>query len=428
MLPNSIAFIVSNPERVRSNDTEFPFRQSSDVLYLSNFPEPQSVLILSNVNKKAEFKMIVRPRDRHKEIWTGRRFGSEGAKENFGCSEAYTFDQFAAVIRAALAEAKNVYYKFGCNEELDELFEPEWKKSSCSLHNPEPITHEMRMVKNAEELEMMRRAGAISAEAHCTAMRACRPGMMEYQIQAELEHVFKSRGATGPAYTSIVASGDNAIILHYIENNMPLKNNELLLIDAACEYQGYASDITRTFPVNGKFTEAQLEIYNLVLDAQKAAISIAKPGVTLKQLHDKASHVLRKGLIELGVLSASMTNLEAEEKALKHNSKNGNRATPVVLRDLFMHGTSHWLGLDVHDVGTIGTRSKHAKLRPMEVGMVFTVEPGLYFDPEDKRLPKKYRGIGVRIEDDVVITRKGCEVLTADVPKEPEDIEELMAG
>ena len=428
MLPNSVAFIVSNPHCIRSNDTEYPYRQSSDVLYLSKFPEPQSVLILNNFEKKSEFKMIVRPRDRHSEIWTGRRLGVEGALKQFGCQEAYTVDQFVPVVKDMLAKAENVYYKFGQNEEFDRLFEPEWKKSSCPLHNPETITYGMRIVKDNIELELMRRAAAISAEAHCIAMQLCKPGMMEYAIQAEMERVFKISGANGPAYTSIVAGGSNAIILHYTENKSRLQNGDLLLIDAASEYQGYASDITRTFPVSGKFTEAQLDIYNLVLSAQKAAIAFAKPGVTLKQLHERASNILRKGLIELGVLSRQMHSIESEEKIIKERGQNGNKSTPVILRDLFMHGTSHWLGLDVHDVGTIGTRSKHAKTRPMEPGMVFTVEPGLYFDPDDKRLPKKYRGIGIRIEDDVILTKTGCEVLSKGVPKAADEIEALMAG
>ncbi len=427
MLPNSVAFIVSNPARIRSNDEEYPYRQSSDVLYLSNFPEPESILILSNFGKRAEFKMIVRPKDREREIWTGRRFGVEGAVQKFGCQAAYTIDQFVAVVIEVLAQAENVYYKFGINEELDKLFEAVWRRSGCSLHNPEMITHQMRMIKNVSEIKLMRRAAAISAEAHCVAMEICQAGMMEYEIQAEIERLFKLRGASGPAYRSIVAGGNNSLTLHYLENNTSLKNGELLLIDAACEYQGYASDITRTFPVSGKFSEAQREIYNLVLEAQEAAITIAKPGVTLKQVHEKAANTLRKGLVDLGVLSASMSTLEGEEKAIKQVGKNGNKSTPVVLRDVFMHGTSHWLGLDVHDVGTIGTRSTRAKSVPMVPGMVFTVEPGLYFDPEDKRLPKRYRGIGVRIEDDVVITPTGCEVLTNGVPKLAREIEKLMA-
>jgi len=427
MLPDSIAFILSNPECIRSNDTDFPYRQSSDVLYLSSFPEPQSVLILSNFDGKPEFKMVVRPKDRQREIWTGHRLGVEGAIEKFACQEAYTVDQFTQVVNNLLSKAKNVYYKFGQNEEFDELFEPAWKKYSSSLHNPETITHEMRMVKEKVELDLMRQAASISAEAHCVAMEVCKAGMMEYEVQAEIERVFMMRGASGPAYGSIVAGGENAICLHYSENSARLQNGDLLLIDAACEYRGYASDITRTFPVNGKFSEEQLEIYNLVLAANKAAIAFAKPGVSLKQVHERASGVLREGLIQLGVLGPEMDSVENEEKVLKHSGKNGNKSTPVILRDVFMHGTSHWLGLDVHDVGTIGTRSTHAKTMPMVPNMAFTVEPGLYFDPDDKRLPKKYRGIGVRIEDDVVTTAKGCEVLTSGAPKEPEEIEELMA-
>jgi Xaa-Pro aminopeptidase len=428
MLPNSAAFILSNPERVRSNDTEYPYRQSSDVLYLSNFPEAQSVLILSNLDKKQEFKMIVRPKDRQREIWTGRRFGIEGAVKYFACDEAYAVDQFDQVVKSLLMKADNVYYKFGQNEEFDKLFDREWKKYSITLHNPETITHSMRMVKDKSELQLMKKAADISAEAHCTAMEVCGTGMMEYEIQAEIERLFKLRGANGPAYTSIVAGGINSIILHYTENNAELQKGDLLLIDAACEYGGYASDITRTFPVSGKFSEAQLEIYNLVLEANEAAIAFAKPGITLRQVHEKAVAVLREGLIKLGVLSPEMNSAENEEKALKHTGKNGNKSTPLVLRDLFMHGTSHWLGLDVHDVGTMGTRSAHAKTIAMRPGMAFTVEPGLYFDPDDKRLPKKYRGIGIRIEDDVVITLKGCEVLTNGVPKDPQEIEELMAA
>jgi Xaa-Pro aminopeptidase len=257
-------------------------------------------------------------------------------------------------------------------------------------------------------------------------MEVCSPGMMEYEVQAEMERIFTMRGAKSPAYGSIVAGGKNAICLHYQENNQVLNDGDLLLIDAACEYGGYASDITRTFPVAGKFNEAQLELYNLVLSANEAAIAFAKPGVTLKQVHDKAAGILRKGLIELGVLSSEMSSPEGEEKVLKQTGKNGHKASPLVLRDIFMHGTSHWIGLDVHDVGTYGTRSMHAKSTAMKSGMAFTVEPGLYFDPEDKRLPKKYRGIGIRIEDDVVITSSGCEVLTSGVPKNPEEIEELM--
>lgn len=423
MPANSVAFILSNPERIRSNDTEYPYRQSSDVLYLSGFPEPESVLVLTNIKAEAQYKMIVRPKNRLQEIWTGFRFGVEGAIKDFDCDEAYTIDQFADLARSLLTKADNVYYKFGQNLELDKIFGPEWQRYSVTLHDPSIIVHAMRIVKDKVEHELMRRAAEISAEAHCVAMEVCRPGMMEYEVQAEMERIFRMRGSSGTAYNSIVAGGLNAICLHYGENKDHLKNGDLLLIDAACEYKGYASDITRTFPVNGKFSEVQLEIYNLVLAANKAAIEFAKPGVSLRAVHDKAANVLRKGLVKLGVLSPEMATSEGEEKAIKNHK---GKQKPVVLRDLFMHGTSHWLGLDVHDVGTIGTRSTYLKAQPLRPGMAFTVEPGLYFNPDDKRLPKKYRGIGVRIEDDVIITNKGCDVLSADAPKDAKEIEELM--
>jgi len=371
--------------------------------------------------------MVVRARDKHKEIWTGRRFGVEGAINKFAADEAFTVDQFPQIIKELLARADNVYYKFGRNEEFDCLVEAEWKKSARSLHNPENITHGMRMVKEKEELDLMRYAALITAQAHIAAMQVCRPGMMEYEIQAELEQVFKSKGASGPAYSSIVAGGINATCLHYVENDAVLGNGELLKVDAGCEYRGYASDVTRTFPISGKFNQAQNEIYNLVLKAQLAAIAAARPGATLMKLHEVAGNVLRRGLIELGVLSPGMANAAAEERIFKQREKNGKKFTPVVLKDVFMHGTSHWLGLDVHDVGTNGTRSSQGKTIPLKPGMVFTVEPGLYFDPQDKRLPKKYRGIGVRIEDDIAITSAGHEVLTAGAPKTIDEIEKLMA-
>jgi Xaa-Pro aminopeptidase len=428
LLPNSVAIFVSNPEQTRSNDTEFPYRQSSDIMYLSNFLEPQTVVILSNVEELSNFAMIVRAKDRTREIWTGRRFGPVGAKKEFGAEDAYPVEEFSSVIKTYLNKAENIYYKFGRNGDFDKLFNAEWLNFSKPLHNPELLVHEMRLVKSAEELALMQHAGAISAKAHCEAIKACKPGMKEYQIQAILEKVFLENGASGPAYTSIVAGGDNAVILHYIENRAELLDGELLLIDAACEYQGYASDITRTFPINGKFTDPQREIYEVVLAAQVAAIKAAKVGTTLFKVHEISSNVLRAGLIELGVLDKKLDSPESEAAQVEKAKKKGKESELVVLRDLFMHGTSHWLGLDVHDVGTNGTRSALAKTMPMEQGMVFTVEPGLYFDPSDKRLPKRYRGIGVRIEDDVLITKNGSQVLTAGVPKECDEIEALMAG
>jgi Xaa-Pro aminopeptidase len=428
LLPDSVAIIVSNPEQVRSNDTVYPYRQSSDVLYLSNFPEPQSLLILTNLNDKPEFIMLVRPRDRARETWTGKRFGKEGAKREFGADQADTIDKFPALLKELLARAENVYYKYGRNQEFDHQFSNEWIDSARPLHNPEDILREMRLVKSKGELDLMRYAANISAEAHCLAMKTCRGGMFEYQIQAEMERLFLMKGARSPAYTTIVAGGSHACTLHYVENSGILKDGELVLIDAGCEYAGYASDVTRTFPINGKFTRAQEEIYQLVLDAQVAVIEAAKPGATLAELHDLATKILRRGLIKYGVLSQEMKTKESEAKAQEKMEHNGKVSTQVVLRDLFMHGTSHWLGLDVHDLMTTGTRSQYLKTIPLKPGMVFTVEPALYFDPTDKRLPHRYRGIGVRIEDDVAITKTGCEVLSRAVPKSIKEIQELMGA
>lgn len=426
LLPNSVAIVVSTPHHLRNNDTEYPFRQSSDVLYLSNFPEPETVLIFTNLKDKPPFTMLVRPKDRTHEIWTGKRFGVEGAKSKFGCDLAYTTDQFSVVLKDLLSKAENVYYKFGRNPEFDRLLKAEWVPASLPLHNPEVILHDMRIIKSRGELALMRHSADISAQAHCTAMKLCRPGMLEYQLQAEIERQFLTAGARSTAYGSIVAGGANAVTLHYVDNNCALKDGDLVLIDAGGEYQGYASDITRTFPVNGKFSKSQKEIYQLVLDAVFAVIEASKPGTSLAKLHDLACDVLRQGLIELGILSKAMKDKHAEAKALEKAKKNDKAGTPLVLRDLYMHGTSHWLGLDVHDIGTIGTRSQFLKTIPLKPGMIFTVEPALYFDPSDKRIPARYRGIGIRIEDDVAVTKTGCEVITDAVPKTIKDIEQLM--
>jgi Xaa-Pro aminopeptidase len=372
--------------------------------------------------------MFVRPKDRAREIWTGKRFGEEGAKRHFSADAAHTIDKFPAVLKELLGKAENVYYKYGRNEEFDHQFSNEWISFARTLHNPDDILREMRLVKSKAEVDLMRYAASVSVEAHCLAMKICRGGMFEYQIQAEMERLFLMKGARSPAYTSIVAGGTNAITLHYVDNSAILKDGDIVLIDAACEYAGYASDITRTFPVNGTFTRAQAEIYELVLEAQMAVIEAAKPGATLAELHELASSIMRRGLIRYGVLGPEMKTKESEAKAQAKTNHNGKVATQVVLRDLFMHGTSHWLGLDVHDIGTSGTRSLYLKTLPLKPGMVFTVEPALYFEPTDKRLPQRYRGIGVRIEDDVVITKNGCEVLSTGLPKTIKEIEQLMGA
>lgn len=433
LAPNSVAIIVANPERTRSRDTEFTYRQNSDILYLNGFQEPDSVLVVTKLRGKQQVILFVRPKDREREIWTGVRAGVEGARKQYGADVAYTIDQFDEKIGELLREADTVYYRFGVNEHFDEKFRKIWEPQQKPLRNYEEILHEMRLFKSADELELMRHAAAVSAEAHRQAMLATRPGMKEYQVQAVLEYVFRYHGANYQAYGSIVAAGNNAVILHYTSNDDTIENGDLLLVDAACEYGsvsgGYASDITRCWPANGKFTEAQREIYQLVLAAQEAALRCIKPGIPLARVHQTASRVMRRGLIKLGILpaAASAHNTRGKKKAGEGDAK------PLSLDDFFMHGTSHWMGLDVHDVGKYatsdGTRTDRGrgKRRVLQPGMVFTVEPGLYFDKNDTRVPEKYRGIGVRIEDDVVVTADGCENLTAAVPKHPDAIEGLMA-
>jgi Xaa-Pro aminopeptidase len=426
---NSIAIIVSAPERTRSNDTEYPYRQSSDVLYLNGFPEPDGVLVISKLTGKEELIMFVRPKDREREIWTGIRAGVQGAKRTYGADRAFSNDKFEQVLGQLLSKADAVYYRFGLNPELDERFRKVWQPRQKPLYNPNDILHEMRLFKTEQEIELMRHAAAISAEAHREAMRATRPGMTEYQIQAVLEGCFKYHGASAPAYGSIVATGNNAVVLHYTENQATLADGDLLLVDAACEYGiasgGHAADITRGWPVNGKFSDPQRAIYQLVLDAQVAAVKAARPGVPLAHVHQAASRVMRRGLIKLGILPAT---------ASAHGSRSKKAKQGLTLGDFFMHGTSHWIGLDVHDVGSYATASGarsdkgRGKRRVLEPGMVITVEPGLYFDKNDRRVPKQYRGIGVRIEDDILITANGNENLTAAVPKTIAEIEALMAG
>lgn len=426
--PNSAAILVSNPERTRSNDTEHPFRQSSDIVFLNGFPEPHSVLIVTKFDSKPDVIMLVQPKDRAREVWTGIREGVEGARNNYFAREAQPVEEFDTVVGEVLAQAEKVYYRFGLNEEFDEKFRKLWQPGQKPLLNPDRILHEMRLFKDAEELKLMRYAGAVSAEAHKQAMRACKPGVTEKQLQAVLEFVFTAYGANGPAYNSIVATGNNAVILHYTRNDAVVQDGDLVLIDAACEYGtiagGYAADITRTFPASGKFTPAQREIYQLVLDSQLAAIKAAKPGTPLIEVHQAASRVLNRGLVNLGILPKGSS---IRSKPAQTNGKK----KPLELRDFFMHGTSHWLGLDVHDVGAYdkdnpGDR-RGKKRRELQPGMIITVEPGLYFDKDDKRVPARYRGIGIRIEDDVLITKEGNEILTAAVPKSVQEIEKLMA-
>lgn len=435
MPENSAAIFVSLPEQTRSRDTSFPYRQSSDIYYLNGFPEPESALILSNFKGKNKVTMLLLPKDEERERWEGIRVGLAGALQNYHADEALEIKEFESVITETLAQASRVYYRLGINTEFDHVFLKQLSKRQRPLYNPDDILHEQRLFKSAEEITLMKHAADISALAHCQAMRVCRPGMNECELKAEVEHIFTSYGANFPAYGSIVAAGNNANVLHYTWNNATINDEDLILIDAGCEFGGisggYAADITRTFPANGKFSEPQRHIYQLVLDAQMKAIGAVKPGVPLSKIHDIANKVLLEGLIELGILPKN-AKLNNEETGKSKKGKDKNGKNKLCLFDFYMHGTSHWLGIDVHDVGRYntedGTRSDRGrgKRRLLEAGMVFTVEPGLYFRKDDKRIPKEYRGIAIRIEDDVEVTKDGCKVLTAGVPKSVEGIEALM--
>ncbi len=440
--PDSVAIIASNPEHTRNNDNEYSYRQCSDILYLNGFPEPQSALAITNFDSKPHLIMFVQPKDPEQETWTGHRWGPQGAKKHFLADEAHETDHLETVLEPLFKRAKNIYYRFGYNHQVDHRIQKLWSQRQVTLRNPQEILAKMRLFKQEAELAVMRHAATITAEAHCEAMRRCRPGMWEFQLQAIMESTFRIQGASGTAYETIVAGGKNAGILHYSRNLDGLRNEQLVLIDAGCEYEGYAADITRTFPVNGKFTGAQKEIYEVVLTAQLAAIKRARPGVPLSTVHTAARVALCQGLVRLGILPKScLLGDYIAAHGLGRFSPEAGKRRRLHLLDLFMHGTSHWLGLDVHDVGSYetedGTRSDKGKgkQRKLEPGMVITVEPGLYFsspDPEIRRLirryvPKRYHGIGIRIEDDLIITDSGNEVITAAVPKAIDQIEALMA-
>jgi len=416
MAPKSVAIIPGAHDTRRSNDTHYRFRQDSDFFYLTGFEEPDSLAVIRR-ETDPKFTLFVRPRDPEKEIWDGRRAGVEGAKSEFGAGEAFPIEEFGARLGEFLDGADVLYYRLGVDPGLDDLIIKEIGRMRAlnrkpihppqTIVDPATIVHEMRVIKSPEELDIMQTAADIAAEAHCEAMKAVRPGMQEYQIEALIEQVFRRRGASAPAYTSIVGAGPNATVLHYINNDGELRDGDLVLIDAGAEYKGYASDITRTFPINGRYSKAQREIYDLVLKAQMSCVEMVRPGVTHDELKQHSIEVLTEGMVELGLLEGKPEELIKEKKYEK----------------FYMHGLGHMLGIDVHDVGRyyFGQES-----RALEPGVVMTVEPGIYIAPDTKDVPEKYLGIGVRIEDDVLCTNNGPRVLTTKVPKHAEEIEALM--
>lgn len=417
MAPKSVAIIPGAREATRSNDTHYRFRQDSDFFYLTGFEEPEAIAVVKP-SETDKYVLFVRPRDPEREIWDGRRAGVEGAVSEFGADAAFPIADFNSKLREILSDMDTLYYRLGVSRELDDAIVREIAAmrgvNRKPIHPPQTIVdpasiiHEMRVVKSPEELEIMQTAADIAAEAHVEAMKAARPGMQEYQIEALIEQVFRQRGAAGPAYTSIVGGGPNATVLHYINNDAELRDGDLLLVDAGAEYKGYASDITRTFPINGRYTKAQREIYDLVLKAQMSCVEMVRPGVTHDQLKQHSIEVLTEGMVELGLLKGDPGELIKEKKH----------------EQFYMHGLGHMIGIDVHDVGQyyFGQDS-----RPLEPGVVMTVEPGLYISPNTKDVPEQYLGIGVRIEDDVLCTNNGPRILTNKVPKQAEEIEELMS-
>ncbi|MGB5146990.1 MAG: Xaa-Pro aminopeptidase [Porticoccaceae bacterium] len=418
MSKNSIAILTAAPEQVRSRDTYFPYRQDSNFFYLTGFPEPEAVLVLIPKRPQGQFVLFCRERDRSREIWDGRRAGPEGARELYGADDAFPIDDIDEILPGLLEGRDRVYYALGRNRTFDTRL-LDWidgirARARSGAVPPDEfvdldhLVHEARLFKTATELKVMRKAGAISARAHCRAMRAARPGLYEYQLQAEIEHTFASEGARYPAYGSIVGGGANACVLHYVENSAPLQDGDLVLIDAGCELEHYAADITRTFPVSGKFSAPQQALYEVVLAAQLAAIDVARAGNHWDEPHRVTVKIITQGLVDLGLLKGDVDDLIARN----------------AYTDFYMHRAGHWLGMDVHDVGDYKVDNEWRLLEP---GMVMTVEPGIYVAPDNRKVAKKWRGIGIRIEDDVVITRKGPEILTAGVPKTVADIERLMA-
>ena len=415
---DAILILPAAPERVRNNDSHFPYRQDSDFLYLSGFDEPESVLVLVPGRKHGECLLFCRERDAEREIWDGARLGPEGAVEQLGFDDAYAIDDIDDILPGLIEGRTRVFYHFGRDTEFD-LKLMGWvnrvrQRVRQGVEPPHEflelghLLHDLRLFKSRDEIRQMRHAARIAAQAHKNAMRAAKTSTHEFEVEAELWREFRRHDAV-PAYNSIVGSGANACVLHYVTNRDEYRDGDLLLIDAGAEFRGYASDITRTFPVNGRFSDAQREIYELVLDAQLAAIDIIQPGLSWIAIHDEAVRVLTAGLIRLSILKGT----------LKQNLEDGS------YRRFYMHKTGHWLGLDVHDVGDYRIEGDYRLLEP---GMVLTVEPGLYIPPGARGVAKKWQGIGVRIEDDVLVTKDGYDILSADAPKSVDEIEGWMAA
>ena len=420
---DAVAIFVGGRLAVRSADTEYPFRQDSDFWYLTGFDHPDAIAVLST-REGPDFTLFVQPRDRAAETWTGYRPGVDGAVSDYDADEAHPIDEFMGKLPELLRGAARIYHVLGRDAAIDAkivALQEEIRRQSRGgvlpaneLIDPRLLVHEMRLVKTPVEIDIMQRAAEISRAAHERAARICLPGRYEYELEAELAYAFRAHGGSGPAYGSIVGSGVNATILHYITNNQPLDEGDVVLIDAGVELEGYASDVTRCYPVGGRFEPAARELYDLVLAAQLASLEASGPGKTLPEVHAASVRVLTQGLADLGFLKGELDGLIESE----------------AYRPYYMHGTSHWLGLDVHDVGAYVVKNGDEKPspRPLAAGMAYTIEPGLYVSPDDPNAPEQFKGIGIRIEDDVVITDDGLINLTRDIPKTADDIEAWVKG
>lgn len=419
MEPNSIAILPAAPVYIRNRDVEHVYRQDSDFQYLTGFPEPEAVMVLIPGREHGEYVLFCRERDPERELWDGLRAGQDGAVAQYGADDAFPIGDIDDILPGLIEGRERVYYAIGTNEKFDHRL-MEWinvirSKARQGAIPPnefvalDHLLHDMRLYKSAAEAKVMREAAEISARAHVRAMQVSRAGLYEYHLEAELDYEFRKGGAKMAAYGSIVAAGRNACILHYRENDALLRDGDLVLIDAGCEIDCYASDITRTFPVSGKFSPEQKAIYELVLAAQEAAFKEIAPGKHWNEAHEATVRVITAGLVELGLLEGAVDELIAVE----------------AYKPFYMHRAGHWLGMDVHDVGDYKVGGEWRVLEP---GMAMTVEPGIYIAVDNEKVAKKWRGIGVRIEDDVLVTKTGCEIITGGVPKTVAEIEALMAA
>ena len=415
---DAIAILPAAPLQMRNSDVEHAYRQDSDFFYLTVFSEPEAVAVLMPGREQAEYILFVRDRDAARETWDGRRAGPDGATADFGADDAFPIEDMDDILPGLIESRAKVFYTMGAYTEFDQRtigwvtgLRAQVKQGG---HSPleivalEHVLHDMRLFKSRAELDLMRAAARIACRAHVRAMQRCRPGLNEFEIMADIIHEFRSSNAD-TAYQPIVGGGENSCILHYRENDRPLNDGDLLLIDAGCEYQCYASDITRTFPVNGRFSPEQRAVYEIVLEANLAAIEKVRPGNHWNDPHDAAVRIVTQGLVKLGLLKGRVAALVRDG----------------AYRRFFMHRTGHWLGMDVHDVGDYKVGGEW---RVFEPGMVLTIEPGIYIPASLRGVPRRFRSIGIRIEDDVVVTRRGAEVLTARAPKDADEIEAVMAA